>query len=272
MKYIVCFSGGHSSALCAIECVRKYGKENVILLNHDISEKVEDIDIKRFKKEVADYLGMEITPANMEGWEDETPLSICRKIGGFKFGNGSVLCTYNLKTKPFYKWLKDKFPVRKGYVREDIRLVYGFDKSEPSRIQRRIGILGNQGYLCDFPLAFWDRTIEDTEEIGIKRPNVYELFRHANCKGCLKAGKQQWYLTYCLYPELWEEAKETEKEIGYSILKDTFLEELEPKFARMKCKGIIPSEKMKSQKFWSEVKKALPEDGQLSFLPCECAI
>jgi len=31
MKYIVCFSGGHSSALVAVEAVRKAGKENVIL-------------------------------------------------------------------------------------------------------------------------------------------------------------------------------------------------------------------------------------------------
>lgn len=35
-KAIVCFSGGHSSALVAIEAVRKYGKNNVILLNHNI--------------------------------------------------------------------------------------------------------------------------------------------------------------------------------------------------------------------------------------------
>lgn len=56
-KYVVCYSGGHSSALVAIEAVRKVGKENVILLNHDISIEVEDRDIKRFKQEVADYLG-----------------------------------------------------------------------------------------------------------------------------------------------------------------------------------------------------------------------
>jgi hypothetical protein len=132
--------------------------------------------------------------------------------------------------------------------------------------------MANLGYKCDFPLAFWDNVINSIEDIGVKRPNVYELFRHANCKGCLKAGKQQWYLTYCLYPELWEEAKEAEKEIGYSILKDTFLEELEPKFAQMKCKGIVPSEKVTPQKFWREVEKALPMEGQLSFLPCECAL
>ena len=46
MKYIVCYSGGHSSALVAIETVRKYGKENVILLNHNISAEVSITDIK----------------------------------------------------------------------------------------------------------------------------------------------------------------------------------------------------------------------------------
>ena len=271
MKYIVCFSGGHSSALCAIECVRKFGKENVILLNHNLSEEIEDKDIKRFKQEIADYLGLEITYANMDNWEHMTPLRVCRELGGFKFGTSPILCTTKLKTEPFNKWLKDNYPVKKGEVREDIRLVYGFDKEETSRIQRRIGILINQGYKSEYPLAFWERTIQNTKEIGIKKPNTYNLYRHANCKGCLKAGKQSWYLVYCLDKELWKEAVETEKEIGYSLLADEFLEELEPKFARMKCKGIFPSEKMNPNTFWSEVTKALPIEGQISFFPCECS-
>lgn len=273
IKYVVCYSGGHSSALVAIETVRKYGKENVILLNHDISSEVEHKDIKRFKNEIANYLGIKITYANMPGWETKTPLRVCRELGGFKFGSSPILCTYNLKTKPFYQWLKENYPVKSGEVREDMVLLYGFDKSETHRIQRRIGILGDQGYKTNYPIAFDDRTIFDTEEIGIKRPITYELFRHGNCIGCLKAGMQSWYLVYCLYPDLWKEAVETEEEIGYSILKDTYLEELVPKFSKMKCRGIIPSEKMKPQRFWSEVKKALPAiDGQMSFLPCECSI
>lgn len=206
----------------------------------------------------------------MEGWETKTPLKVCKELGGFKFGNGPALCTYNLKTKPFYKWLDENYPVDKGEVREDIRIVYGFDKDESSRIQRRIGVMINQGYKCEFPLAFWDRTIENTEEIGIARPNTYKLFKHANCKGCLKSGKQQWYLTYCLYPELWEEAKQVENEIGYSIIKGSFLEELEPKFARMKCKGIVPTEKIKPQTFWAMVRKEIPDKSEN--LPCECAL
>lgn len=270
-KYIVCYSGGHSSALVAVEAVRKFGKDNVILLNHNISPEVEDKDIKRFKEEVADYLGIKITYANMPGWETKTPLKVCKELGGFKFGSSPVLCTYHLKTLPFQKWLKENYPVKKGEIREDIVILYGFDKNEKARIQRRSSILGQQGYKSDFPLAFWERTINEIEDIGIKRPATYELHRHANCIGCLKSGMQSWYLVYCLYPSLWKEAKETEEKIGYSILKDKFLEELEPKFSQMKCQGIIPTEKVSPQAFWRRVEKELQIIGQISWLPCECS-
>lgn len=272
MEYIVCLSGGHSSALAAIEAVRKVGKENVILLNHDISLEVEDKDIKRFKDDISNYLDIPITYANMEGWKTKTPLRVCREIGAFKVGNGTALCTNRLKTQPFYNYLAENYPIEHGKMREDITILYGFDKAETSRIQRRIGVMQIKGYYTDFPLAYWERTIEKTEDIGIARPSTYKLFRHANCIGCLKAGKQQWYLVYCLYPKIWQEAKETEESIGYSILKDVYLEVLEPKFAQMKCKGITPGEKMNAQIFWANVEKALPMEGQLSFLPCECAL
>ena len=54
MKHIICYSGGHSSALVAIEVYRRYG--DVVLLNHDIHPSVESQDIKRFKQEVADFV------------------------------------------------------------------------------------------------------------------------------------------------------------------------------------------------------------------------
>lgn len=270
-KYVVCYSGGHSSAIVAIEAVRKYGKENVILLNHNISAEVEHEDIKRFKKEIAEYLGIQITYANMPGWETKTPLRVCKELGGFKFGMSPVLCTYHLKTLPFEKWLKENYPVPKGEVNEDIVILYGFDANEKARIQRRSSILGQQGYKTDYPLAFWDRTIESTEEIGIKRPSVYDLHRHANCIGCLKAGMQSWYLVYCLYPELWAEAVATENEIGYSLLKNKYLEDLEPKFTKMRCQGIVPTEKLHPKTFWSMVEKELKDVGEISWVPCECS-
>lgn len=276
MQYVVCYSGGVSSALAAVETVRRYGRDHVILLNHDISPLVEDVDIKRFKNEVAAYLGMKIEYANMEGWEELTPLRVCKELGAFTYSDrGRTLCTYKLKTEPFHKWLKENYPVKKGEISKEITVVYGFDKTphEVKRIQRRTGIMLTMGYRTDYPLVLWERTITDIEEIGIKRPISYEKFRHANCKGCLKAGKQHWYTVYCLYPDIFFEAIQTEEEIGYSIMSDTYLIELLPRFKEMVKKGIDPNDVEESQRFWAKERKTFL--GQYSIfddLPCECSI
>lgn len=271
IMHTVCLSGGHSSAIAAIETVRKYGKENVVLLNHDISPEVEHMDIKRFKDDISNFLDIPITYANMEDWEIKTPLRICKDIGTFSAGTHSPFCTNRLKTEPFKKWLKENYPSSMENPREDILVAYGFDINEPDRIQRRAGIMASMGYKTSYPLAFGERTISKTEEIGILRPSTYKLFRHANCMGCLKAGKQQWYAVYCIRPDIWEEAKETEKAIGYSILKDIFLEDLENEFDEMKNKKFIcPNEKTPPATFWAMVEKVMP--GQVNIMPCECAI
>lgn len=270
MKYVVCYSGGHSSALVALEAVRRYGKDNVILLNHNISPKIEHADIKRFKRDVADCLDLPITYANMDGWQDKGPLDVCMEIQAFKVGNGTALCTNRLKTEPFNKWLKENYPSNPLEPRKDITILYGFDKNEKIRIQRRVGVMATQGYAIDCPLAFWERTIANIEEIGIQRPVTYKIFKHANCIGCLKAGRQHWYIVYCLCPHIFEEAKEAERKIGYSIIKDVYLEELEPKYEEMKAMGVCPNDKEQSQTFWARVNACWPE--QINMLPCECSI
>ncbi|MBI9013814.1 MAG: hypothetical protein JEZ08_16390 [Clostridiales bacterium] len=266
-------SGGISSALTCIEMIRRYGKENSVIINHDITGRVEDQDIKRFKQEVADYLGMEITYVNMDGWEDKDPLDVCMEIGAFKVGNGSALCTSYMKTQPFQKWLKANYPVKRGQMREDVVFYYGFSSDEKVRITRRVGIMAAQGYMTDYPLASWHftkRTIYDLSEIGIKPPRTYEMFRHANCKGCLKSGKQQWYIIFCTDYDYFKKAIRAEEQIGYSILKDTYLSDLECKFASMKALGIEPTEKVGFQRFWADVRKMLKESEDI--LPCECSV
>lgn len=272
MKYIVCFSKGHSSALATIETVRKYGKENVILLNHDISSEVEHEDIKRFGNAISEYVGIPITYANMEDFEELTPLRVCKKIGTFNGGRaGQTLCTYNLKTKPFYDWLDKNYPADMNNVREDIRICYGFDENEMHRVQRRVGVMATQGYRCEFPLLWQDRTIQATEEIGIDRPSTYRIFHHANCIGCLKAGKQHWYVVYCLRRDIFDEAVRTEEELGLSVINGTFLADLIPIFEEMKTqKNICPNDKDNPASFWAKVNNTLPE--QQSFLPCDCAV
>jgi len=324
-KHIICFSGGHASAIVAIEAERKYGKENVILLNHDIHPHFEDEDIKRFKKEVSDYLGIPITYAN-EGNQSVVELiknqfEVCIEKGSFVNPHGrQILCTFVLKTEPFYNFLKN---LDKNF---EYVIYYGFDENEFNRVERRKSILEKDGYVSDFPLAIWLeeqinayndylissllktfnkvnnskinifdfkmnhnqfiqdsikhelikleeykgnlRTIFDTEEIGIKRPNQYKLFKHANCKGCLKAGQQHWYVIYCFHYDIFELGKEAEEIIGYSFGKE-FLKDIEPKFKKMKEIGIPASEHIPSSTFWKSAKKYLTQHTQDLF-PCEC--
>jgi hypothetical protein len=267
-KHIVCYSGGHSSALVAIEVCRKYGKENVILLNHDINSTVENEDIKRFKSEVANYLNIPITYANHLDWDIKDQFDIVIGLKGFKFGKGTALCTYELKTKPFEKYLKDNFP------NKDAIIYYGFDKNEVHRVQRRATILAEMGYKSDYPLALWEtRTISSTKEINIEPPNTYSIWKHANCTGCLKAGKQHWYLVYLHRPDLWEKAKEAEELIGYSILKDIYLEELELQFSELKCKGVTTTEHEDGRTFMARARKVISiQQEDLFEKPCECFV
>ena len=271
MKYVVCYSGGHSSAIVAVEAVRRYGKENVILLNHDISPKVEDQDIKRFKKEVADYLGMEITYANMDGWEENDQFDIALKsryLSG-AFIPGGAICTTRLKTEPFKKWLKNNYPASKESPNTEVVILYGFDPKEVNRMKRRTAIMREMGYMVDFPLMWDNRTIEKVEDIGIKRPSTYALYNHANCKGCLKAGAMHWYVIYCTEPEIFEKAKATERVIGRSIIKNKPLAMLEcEKFRPMKEAGIVPKEDENPQGFWTKVRRELKDYD--ANMPCEC--
>lgn len=268
MKYVVCYSGGHSSAICAINAVIKHGKENVILLNHDITPSVEDEDIKRFKNEVAEYLGLSITYANHKNWEVATPIDVCVDAKAWKVGSGQILCTNRLKTAPFNEWLKEYDPEK-----ENIYL-YGFDASERERgrANRRAQIMGLDGYKTEFPLIQWELEVTDTEQIGISRPMGYKKFKHANCIGCLKAGWQHWYIVFCERRDIWESAKLAEEEIGYAIHKDAdgpvYLEDKEEFFAEMQKAGVEPTEHLTSGRFWNDA-RALVEASKANIPLCQ---
>lgn len=271
IKHIVCYSGGHSSALVAIEVERKFGRENVVLLNHDMHMSVEHADIKRFKQEVSDYLCLPITVASRKN-ASQDQFDVCVEARAFKVSNGSELCTSRLKTEPFNAWLAENAPPGSAII------YYGFDDTprERVRMQRRTGILAAKGYATDYPLALWpDRTIHSTEEIGIARPSTYSTFIHGNCIGCLKAGWQHWYIVYCTRPDIWIKAKWAEDEIGYAIHHDesgaVFLEEMEERFEAMKLAGVPATEHIPQQRFWASAKRVIEITPQMELdLPCEC--
>lgn len=320
-KHIICYSGGHSSAIVAIEVVKLFGKENVILLNHNINPRFEDKDIKRFKNEVANYLKLPITYANVKGIynENEIPsqFDVCIEKGSFVNPyNRQILCTYVLKTEPFYEYLKN-------IEEENICCYYGFDENELNRVERRKSILMIDDIETDFPIALWsfdlikkynyfkinellkiynkanktnlkeipkkylsdcidnglieiskyngnERTIYSTKDIGIEPPLTYDIWKHANCKGCLKAGQQHWYCVYVHDYEIYKMGKEAENIIGHSFGKE-FLKDIEPKFKRMKEIGIPANEHIPSHKFWKSAKRYLNQHSEDLF-PCECFV
>ena len=255
MKYVICYSGGKSSSECALSVAKRHGPENVILLNHNITGQVEQACTKKLKKDVADYLGLEITYANHSDWDTTTPVSVCVDANAWKVGSGQILCTNRLKTAPFMKWMKENDPKCENIY------VYGLDRSEPTRITRRAQVMGSMGYKTIFPMVWPDSAIVRLEDIGIDAGAIYQTFNHSNCTGCLKAGWQHWYIVYCTRRDIWEEAKEGEDEIGYAIHKGkdgpVYLEEKEELFDSMIAAGVVPTEKVKFQTFWSQAKKAV---------------
>ena len=260
--HIVCYSGGHSSGRVAIEVVRRYGKENVILVNHECI--LESSDVARFEQEVAAYLGLPITYVNMPDAGTKDQFDVVIDKGSFinpASKSREALCTHVMKTEPFMRWLNCNYPTNDSLFekKKDCVIYYGFDATETARIQRRSTIMAAQGYRTAFPVAHWPNTIQSTEEIGIKPPNVYSVFKHANCEGCLKGGWQHWYCIYVLRPEIWEKGKNAESVIGYSIHKDYFLEEKEEMFAKMVKIGIEPTERVQAATWWAMVRKALKE-------------
>jgi hypothetical protein len=201
---------------------------------------------------------------------------VVRDAGAFKGANGHVLCTYYLKTEPFRAWLAANADPAVTTI------YYGFDANETTRITRRVGIMAEMGYRTAYPLAHWPRTISTTEEIGVRPPLTYGVWKHANCVGCIKAGKQHWYAVFVHRRDVWEKAKWAEEEIGYSIQPDVYLSDLEPTFAEMVEAGVEATEKISHQRFWVDARRLVRSHARSKVAecassdenqkPCECVI
>lgn len=267
MQHIVCYSGGHSSALVALDVAHRFGTKNLVLLNHDMHFSVEHADIKRFKRDVAEHLDVPLTFASRRN-ATQDQFDVCVESDAFKVNNGQEICTARLKTEPFMEWLAANASQGESVI------YYGFDATEPARIQRRTGIMGTLGWQTDYPRLWTDRKHDSTEALGIPRPCTYGVFKHGNCIGCLKAGWQHWYIVYCTRPDIWLKAKWAEDEIGHAIHWDgdqpVYLEDMEPKFAAMKANGIPVTEHIPHQRFWAQANKIVRISVMQESLPCEC--
>ncbi len=257
LTHIVCYSNGVQSASVAIAIVEKYGKDNCILLNHGINPRYEDKSVTEFGLSIAKYLNIKITYANHNNAKTisniPSQFKVCEDAGTFlNPKNRQILCTNRLKTAPFMKWLKEN-----EYNNTNSIIYYGFTIDETKREDRRQTIMCSMGFETVYPLIRLGVPSDYYKKTGTETPKHYKVFKHGNCWGCLKAGKQHWYAVYCLRPEVFNRSKLAEKRIGYSIIRSGFMKDFEPMFEAMKNAGIEPTEHIKPQTFWANTRKIL---------------
>ena len=212
MKHIVLFSGGVQSSYVAALIAKEYPKD-VILLFHDTL--TEPVDNDRFRKEVADYIGLPITKQS-----DGRDIWQLFDDKGFLGNNRVSICSYKLKVEQglkFYKQLDEPFII-----------YYGFSNNEYKRAQKVTA--RNPNLNCKFPLL--ERRIhKDTcirtivHEWNICLPEMYTHLHHANCLPCVRGGKAYWTKIYRHYIDAYNRAVEAEEYYGYTIMPNISLTE-----------------------------------------------
>jgi hypothetical protein len=241
LKHICLFSGGAASSYMSWLVVQEYGKENTILLHTPTYTEHEDAD--RFRRQVAEYIGIPITP-HEDGrnlWEviDDNH---CLPSDMIPF------CTRILKLEPRIEFLKS--------LNDEYVLYYGFDIKEYLRAQNVYTHALVLGETVKFPLIEKMIMSKDIKKIivnewGICLPEPYKHLKHNNCIPCYKASTKEWKKYWKYYPERFELAVEKEKQIGHTTFKGISLEQLADIWSK---DGQMPLD--------------LPEEN----IPCMCAL
>lgn len=184
-------------------------------------------DSMRFIKDCEKVLGKEVEVLKSKYGSVENAV---RALGYFKIQKtGFAPCT---------AWLKKQ--IRKEWEYEhreyDITYVWGMDLNERHRAESIVEEMIGFGH-C-FPLIDREMTKGDchgmSRSLGIKRPLMYDLgYNNNNCIGCVKGGMGYWNKIRVDFPEVFESRSKLERELGNKILKECYLDELDPNRGRM---------------------------------------
>lgn len=181
-RVIIGFSGGVTSAECAVLALQEYPRDEIVLLWHDT--KKEDSDTLRFLRESAAWIGLPITERSDGRSVEEVELD-----EGALANNRMAFCSRILKAEQFEKYLHE---LTADGVTEIIKFV-GFTYGEYQRIQRHTMIAQRDGFKIRFPLVekmIDKQTCYDNWVArGILPPRMYEWSDHANCINCRRGGK-----------------------------------------------------------------------------------
>lgn len=154
-----------------------------------------------------------------------------------------VICNYRRRFFPCTNYLKKR--VRKQWEQEhvyyEITYVWGLDVDEKRRAENITEAMPE--FHHEFPLIENNLSKQDAHAIsarlGIKRPFMYEIgYNNNNCIGCVKGGMGYWNKIRVDFPEVYESRAKLERKLNSKILKECYLDELEPD------RGRIPEEIM----------------------------
>ena len=183
-------------------------------------------DSMRFIHDCEQVLGKEVTVLRSPYYS--TVEQVCLSV---RYVNGvhGAPCTRLLKKQVRKAWEQE-------HMTDDLTYVWGMDRDEKNRADRIIQ--GFPQFKHEFPLIDKWLTKDDAHgicrQLGIKRPAMYDMgYNNNNCVGCVKGGAGYWNKIRQDFPKVFEARSRMERNIGHSILKGCFLDELPPDKGRM---------------------------------------
>lgn len=217
MNHVVSFSSGLSSAVTAEKVLERHPEAYIVFMD----TLIEDEDNYRFLNqwlevfEPSNFVRLHDGRTPQQVWE-ENKIIPNQKIAP---------CTFELKIKPFRRWLDSLSGPSTVYI--------GFDIDEMHRCEATTRAYTEAGYEICYPLIEWkplpDKVYADIcrDEWGIEPPVMYSQgYTHANCGGtCCKQGIADWLRTLKNRPEIFHDSAQWEKEArqrhgDYAFLRD----------------------------------------------------
>ena len=174
-------------------------------------------DNQRFRADVETWLGKTITVLHSDKYVDTWDVWTKRR---YLVGHKGTLCTVELK-----KRLRQQFEDL-----DDIQ-VFGYTAEEQSRVDRFRNANPDVNLVC--PLIDHGLSKADCLGIlvsaGIELPAMYLLgYQNANCIGCPHGGMGYWNMIRRDFPDVFDRMAVLERDIGHSVIRETWLDELDP--------------------------------------------